>query len=268
MSNLPLLEGKHAVVFGAAGSVGTAVAKEFAAQGAEVFLSGRNRAGVEKITNEITTAGGRAHASVIDALDDAAVNNYIKEIVAQAGSIDAVFNAMGPLVTEYANGRPAVDVSVEEFVLPVNTVLKSQFITARAAARQMLDQRRGVIIFLTGGPARAHVPGTTAIGAAFGAVEALTRNLALELGPSGVRVVCLRTAGMPDSRTIQDTADTMVRATNMTREQVRGRLADLTMLKMSPSVCDTAKVAALLASDDARMLTGTVLNASAGAVAD
>ena len=94
MSSLPILQEKHAVVFGAGGSIGAAVAKEFAAEDAEVFLAGRTKSNVEDVTTQITAAGGRAHTAVIDALDDAAVNTYIEGIVKQIGSIDIVFNAV------------------------------------------------------------------------------------------------------------------------------------------------------------------------------
>jgi NAD(P)-dependent dehydrogenase (short-subunit alcohol dehydrogenase family) len=153
-------------------------------------------------------------------------------------------------------------------MLPATTVLKSQFITARTAARHMVKQHSGVIIFLTGGPARSHVQGTSAIGAAFGAIEALTRNMALDVSPAGVRVVCIRSAAMPDTRTIQDTVDAMVGMMNISKGQAIAALANLTLLKVSPSASDTAKAAAFLASDRARMMTGTVLNSSGGAVAD
>ena len=268
MSSSPILKDKNAIVFGAGGSIGAAVAKEFAAEGAEVFLAGRTKSKVEEVAKEITADGGRAHAAVIDAMDDVAVNEYIDDIAKRSGSIDIVFNAVGVPAKEYGNGKSAVDLAIEEFMLPVTTVLKSQFITARAAARHMVQQHSGVIIFLTGGPARSHVQGTSAIGAAFGAIEALTRNLALDVSPAGVRVVCIRSAAMPDTRTIQETVDAMVGMMNISKDQAIAALANLTLLKVSPRASDTAKAAAFLASDRARIMTGTVLNSSAGAVAD
>jgi len=268
MSNSPILKGKRALVFGAGGSVGSAVAKEFAAEGAELFLSGRTKSNVEDVATQITTAGGHAHAAVIDALNEAAVDEYLNSIAQKTGSIDIVFNATGPLAGEYGNGKNAIDVTIDEFMLPVTTVLKSQFITARAAARQMVKQRSGVIIFLTGGPARAHVEGTTAIGAAFGAIESLTRNLALDVSPAGVRMVCVRSGAMTDSRTILQTMEALAARMNVTKDQLMGRIASLTMLKVPASVSDTAKAAAFLASDHSRMMTATVLNSSGGAVSD
>ena len=148
------------------------------------------------------------------------------------------------------------------------TVLTSQFITARGAARRMVPQGSGVIIFLTGSPARPHVPGASGIGAAFGGIENLMRAMALELTGTGIRVVCLRTAANPDTRTIQDTANTVGEMMNLTREQVLASLDEGTMLKVSPHAEDTANGAVLLASDRARMMTGTVHNATAGTCTD
>jgi 3-oxoacyl-[acyl-carrier protein] reductase len=263
-----MLDGKHAVVFGAGGSIGSAVAKEFAAQGAEVFLAGRSEHTVNAVANEISAAGGRVHPAAINALDGPAVEDYVASVVNQAGTVDIEFNATGPRIIAYGNGKPAVALTASEFMTPVETVLRSQFLTAQAAARHMLEQGYGVIIFLTGSPAKPHTPGTSGIGAAFGAVENLTRTLALELGPSRVRVVCLRTAANPDSRTIQDTTHVLAEMMGATADQAAAGLAQSTMLKVSPTTADTARAAALLASDQAAMMTGAVLNASAGAVPD
>jgi NAD(P)-dependent dehydrogenase (short-subunit alcohol dehydrogenase family) len=263
-----LLQDKRAVVFGGGGSIGAAVANKFASEGAEVFLSGRTAANVDKVARQITDAGGRAHAHVVDALDAAAVEDYLESVIYQTGGLDIEFNATGPRIREYGNGKPVVDLAVEEFMIPVDTVLQSQFITARAAASRMVKQGSGVIIFLTGSPARPHDPGTSGIGAACGAVENLTRSMAIELGPAGVRVVCLRTAANPDTRVIRETTEVLGKLMNVTPEQVTAGLAESTMLKLSPRTADTAKAAVFLASDLARMMTGSVLNSSAGGVTD
>jgi NAD(P)-dependent dehydrogenase (short-subunit alcohol dehydrogenase family) len=268
MTRAPILQGKHAVVFGAGGSIGAAVAHEFAAEGAAVFLSGRTRSNVDVVAQDITSAGGRAHVEVIDALDDAAVDDYVEGVAKQVGTIDIVLNATGPLAREYGNGKGAVDLTITEFMRPATTVLKSQFITARAAARWMVAQQSGVIIFLTGSPARGHVPGATAIGAAFGAVEALTENLAIEVGPFGVRVVCVRTLANTDSRSIQQTTKFLAGALHITQDQAIAQIANSNFLKRLACVADTARAAVLVASDNARMMTGTVVNATAGAALD
>ncbi len=268
MNGSQILENKYAVVFGAGGSIGAAVAKEFAAEGAEVFLSGRTKSSLEAVATQITAKGGRAQTAVIDARNDTAVNEYLDSIVKQRGKIDIILDAAGPLANEYGNGKNAVDLPIEEFMVPLATMVRSRFITARSAARHMIKHHSGVIIFVTGSPARAHVPGTTAIGAAFGAIENLAENLAFEVSPFGVRVVCLRTLANTDSRSIQDTMDLLAGQLNITKDQAIAQIAQSNFLKIPATVQDTANAAVLIASDRARMLTGTVVNATAGAALD
>lgn len=268
MNSTPILNGKHAVVFGAAGSIGAAVAKEFAAEGAEVFLAGRTKAGVEAIAKEIAATGSRAHAASLDSTDDAAVNRFIDNVVEDAGKIDVVIDLTGPRAKDYGNGKLAVDLPVDEFMLPLTTMLRSRFVTSRAAARQMVKTRSGVIIVVTGSPARPHVPGATAIGATFGAMENLAANLAFEISPFGVRVVCIRTVANIDSRSIQDTMDHLAQQLNIKKDQAIAQIAQSNFLKIPATVQDTANAAVLIASERARMLTGTVVNATAGAAPD
>ena len=205
---------------------------------------------------------------MIDTLDDAAVNDYITGIVNQTGKIDILLDAAGPLAREYGNGKIAVELPIEEFMVPLATMVKSRFITARAAARHMIKQHTGVIIFVTGSPARGHVPGATAIGAAFGAIETLTENLAFEVSPFGVRVVCLRTLANIDSRSIQDTMDFLAGQLKITKDQAIAQIAQSNFLRVPATVADTANAAVLIAADRARKMTGTVVNATAGAALD
>ena len=268
MNNHLVLNGKHAVVFGAAGTIGAAVARDFSAAGAEVFLAGRTRSNVEAVTHQITSSGGKAHAAVVDTLDDDAVNRFISTIANETGKIDVMLDVSGPLAKEYGNTKVAVDLPIEEFMVPLKTMVRSRFITARAAARQMIRQHSGVIILVTGSPARPHVPGATAIGAAFSAIENLTQNLAFEVGPFGVRVVCVRTLANVDSRSIQDTMGFLAGQLNITKDQATAQIAQSNFLKVPATVQDTANAAVLVASDRARMMTGTVVNATAGAALD
>lgn len=104
-------------------------------------------------------------------------------------------------------------------------MVKSRFITARAAARH-------IFVFVTGSPARPRVPGATAIGTAFGPIENLTRNLAFEVGPSGVRVVCVRTLANTDSRSIQDTMDFLAGQLKITKDQAMAQIVQSNFLKV------------------------------------
>ena len=163
-----VLQGKIAIIFGAGGSIGAAVAAEFAAEGAEVFLAGHNPASVDSVLRQITSSGGKAHAAAVDTLDEASVNSYVDAVVGRAGQLDIVLDAAGPRAKEYGNGKNAVELTIEEFMVPLTTMMRSRFVTACAAARHMVKQHSGVIILVTGSPARPHVPGASAIGAAFG----------------------------------------------------------------------------------------------------
>src|SRR5215467_8079695 len=137
MNRTPLLQGKHAVVFGAGGSFGSVVAREFAAEGAEVFLSGRSRSSLEEVAHHIIVDGGVAHVAVIDAEDPAAVDAYLDDIRGEAGSIDIVFNLVGPRLSEYGGGKLATQLTVDEFMAPLARLVKSQFITALGQSESM-----------------------------------------------------------------------------------------------------------------------------------
>lgn len=263
-----LLKNKRAVIFGAGGAVGTAVAKEFAAHGATVFLSGRAHNDVEQVVNEITKDGGVAYAAGVDALDEQAVDAYLDRVAQEAGRIDILLNTMGPQAKDYGNGTSILELSLEQFLLPLTTMVPSQFITARSAARHMVQQHSGVIMFITSTPALGLAPNVTAIGTTFGAMEALLRGLAADLGPAGVRVVGVRSGGMVDTRNIQQTFENVAHMLGISKAQVESQFAQRTLLKSIPTVADTATVAAFLASDGARTLTGAILNASSGAAID
>lgn len=263
-----ILNGKNAVVFGAGGTIGAAVAREFRAEGANVFLAGRTKSNLEQVAKQLAENGGGAHINVVDTLDDHAVSDYVDDVAKRTGKIDIILDAAGPLAKEYGNTKFAVDLPVEEFLVPLETMVRSRFVTARAAARQMIKQHSGVIILVTGSPARPHVPGATAIGAAFAAMENLTQNLAFEVSPFGVRVVCLRTLANIDSRSIQDTIGLIAGQFNITADQAKAQFEQSNFLRTLATVQDTANAAVLIASERARMLTGTVVNATAGAALD
>lgn len=132
----------------------------------------------------------------------------------------------------------------------------------------MIQAHSGVIILVTGCPARPHTPGATAIGAAFGAMENLAANLAFEVSPFRVRTVCLRTTANIDSKSIQDTVGIVASRLKITKEQANAQIAQENFLKVPATAQDTANAAVLIASDRARMMTGTVVNATAGAALD
>jgi 3-oxoacyl-[acyl-carrier protein] reductase len=244
-----MLTGKNAIVYGAAGPIGTAVAKAFAAEGATVHLAGRTLEKLDRLAAEIRDAGGTAETAVVDALDEASVDQHADEV----GTIDISFNLIGH---RQFFGTPLVDMSLEDFELPVATMPRTFYLTSRAAARHMIKQGSGVILTFGGYGDPAANLGGFQVG--FGAVEALRRTLALELGQHGIRVLTLQTGGIPEAQP----ADFPEKAAQAIAEDTARR----TMLKRAATLADVGAVAVFAASDQARTLTGTALNLTAGAV--
>lgn len=262
------LEGKIAVIFGAGGDVGAGVAEEFAAQGARLFLSGRTGSRVRAVADAISADDRTAAAVELDALDEDAVNRHVDDVVETVGRVDIVFNAMGPQPTEYDNATSTMDLPVEKFMLPISTIVASQFITARSAARHMVREGSGVVIFLSATVSRGVAPNTSAIGAAYGAVDSMTRSLAVDLGPLGVRVVGVRSMGMAETRTMQQTYEMGGKAMGVPKEKMAEIITSKALLRRAPSLVDTAKLVSFLASDEAPAITGAIVNSSSGQVLD
>jgi NAD(P)-dependent dehydrogenase (short-subunit alcohol dehydrogenase family) len=249
-----LLEDKNAVIYGGGGSIGSAVARAFAREGARVFLAGRNAANLDAVAEEIRSAGGVAETAQVNALDEKAVDEHADAVAAEAGGIDVSFN----LITHpHTHGIPLAEMAVEDFMAPVETAARTMFLTSRAAARHMIRQGSGVILVFggSGDPMRDYYLGGTQV--AFEAMESMRRQLAAELGRHGVRVVTLRTGGVPES--IPDFEG---------REAIVAGIEQQTMIGRAASLEDVGNAAAFAASDRARTMTAATVNISCGALVD
>jgi NAD(P)-dependent dehydrogenase (short-subunit alcohol dehydrogenase family) len=263
-----LLKNKNIVIYGASGAIGSAMARAFALAGAKVFLTGRSRAALTKLVDEIFSAGGeRAEADPVDALDEAAIDAHLTRVVERVGSIDVSFNAIGIPQTGI-QGIPLAELPVDSFSLPIATYTRSHFLTARAAARHMLSKRSGVLMMHTPEPARLGVPLIGGMGLAWAAMEALTRNLSAEFGPHGVRAICLRSTGIPETATITTVFGLHAKAIGMTREQFQGLMESMSHTRRSTTLKELTDVAVFMASDLATGMAGTVVNLTAGKVVD
>ena len=253
-----LLENKNAVIYGAGGSIGGAVARAFGREGARVFLAGRTRARLEAVAEAIRAAGGTAQAAEVDALDEQSVDQHADAVAADAGGIDISFN----LITHpFTHGTPMAEMAVEDFMAPVQTAARTTFLTTRAAARHMIRQRSGVILAFGGpgdrsAPNRDYYLGGTQV--AFDAIETMRRQLSVELGPHGIRVVTLASGGVPESfPSGMDGA-----------EAIAEMIAGETLLGRAATLEDVGNAAVFAASDWARSVTAAIINVSAGALID
>jgi NAD(P)-dependent dehydrogenase (short-subunit alcohol dehydrogenase family) len=261
-----LLDHKNAIVHGAGGAVGSVVAQVFAAQGARVFLTGRTSATLEVVADKIRSAGGVADVAEVDVLDADAVEAHADAVLRAAGSLDICLNTTS-LPQTGIQGTRLVDLSPAGFDLPMSTYPKANFLTARAAARRMTDQGSGVILTITASPSRSAVPLMGGMAPAWAAIEALSRGLAAELGPHGIRVVCLNAAGMPETTQLDEVYGLHADAHGISRDAFRTRMTDLTLRKQLPTVAEIADAAVFVASDRAAAITGTVVNLTGGLIA-
>jgi 3-oxoacyl-[acyl-carrier protein] reductase len=231
------------------------VARAFAREGARVFLAGRTRASLEKVAADIRGAGGTAETAEVDATDERAVDVHADAVASQAGGIDICMNV---IAHGDVQGTPLVEMALEDYLRPVDTAVRTTFLTSRAAGRHMVRQGSGVILAFggSGDPPRDYYLGGLQV--AFEAIEAMRRQLSSELGRHGVRFVTLRTGGVPE--TIPPGVEGM--------EAVVADIEHQTMLGRAATLEDVGNMAAFVASDRARTMTAATANISCGALID
>ena len=253
-----LLEDKNAVIYGGGGSIGGAVARSFAREGARVFLAGRTQAKLMEVADDIRAAGGQAETAAVDALDEEAVDRHADAVAAEAGGIDISFN----LITHpHTHGVPFHEMEVDDFMAPVEVAARTTFITARAAARHMIPRGSGVILAFGGpgdrsGPLRDYYLGGTQV--AFDAIETIRRQLSVELGPHGIRFVTLASGGVPET----------FPADFEEADEITKMIEDETLLGRAATLEDVGNAAVFAASDWARSVTAAIVNVSCGALID
>jgi 3-oxoacyl-[acyl-carrier protein] reductase len=253
-----LLERKNAVIYGGAGSIGGAVARAFGREGARVFLAGRTKATLEEVAEQVRSAGGAAETAEVDALDAKAVEEHAGAVAAEAGSLDISMNVITHPAT---HGTPLWEMEADDFMDSIEVALRSSFITMGAAARRMIEQGSGVILAFGGqgdrsGPIRDYKLGGTQV--AFDGIETLRRQLSVELGPHGVRVVTLESGGVPES--LPEDFDG--------RQAIVDLIEGQTLLGRAATLEDVGNAAAFAASDWARAMTAATVNVSCGALID
>jgi len=248
-----LLQARNAVVYGGGGSVGGAVARAFAREGATVHLAGLTQAKLDTVAEEIRAAGGAAQTAQVDALDERAVDAHADQVATEHGSLDI---SLCVVSQGDVQGTPLVDMTVDDFMRPVDLTTRAMFITARAAARHMVKQGSGVILAFGG--YGDPFPNLGGLQVAFQACEALRRALSVELGPHGVRVVTLQTNGIPES--ITSSAEF--------RAQIEDGIVANTMLRRAATLEDVGNAAVFAASDWARTVTASKINITCGGCVD
>ena len=264
-----LLEDRTAIIYGGGGAIGGAAARVFAREGAKVFLAGRTLAKLEKVAGDIAAAGGLAEVAQIDVLDSPAVEGHADAVVAKTGRIDIAFNAVGMV---HVQGTPFAELSLDDFIAPISAYTRTIFVTAKAVSRHMAARRSGVILIMSTPGSRLPGTGYLGYGAACAAKEGMSRLLAAELAPNGIRVICLQPHAIPQaaangSHSAEVFGPVAARAGLTVGEMLAGA-ANGTLLKRLPTLSDVAEVAAFMASSRAGAMTGTIANMTCGALVD
>jgi 3-oxoacyl-[acyl-carrier protein] reductase len=264
-----LLQDKNAIIYGGGGAIGGAVARAFAREGATVYLAGRTAAKLEGVAGEIAAAGGRAETAELDALDEKAVDEHADAVAANAGGIDVALNAVG---ITHDQGTPFAELSLADYTLPISAYTRTNFLTAKAVARHMTKRGSGVILTLSTPGSRMTGSGFLGYGVTYAAVEAFSRILSGELGPSGVRVVCLRPHAIPEALPLSHTREVFAgfaeRAGTSLETMLAEQLQPGTLLGRLPRLAEVAEAAVFFASDRAGATTGAIVNLTSGSLVD
>ena len=252
-----LLDQTTAIIYGASGAIGSAVALAYARAGANVHLAARTEATLDVVAQRIRTEGGTAHVARVDVLDRAAVRRHASAVAAASGGIDVCFNATS---NDDVQGTPLLDMQFEDFVRPVSKAVTAHFNVATAVGREMTRRGHGVILVMAGG--REAIPRLGGSHVAWAALAGLCRQLAAEFGPHGVRVAWLLSPGSPDSDEQQH------QSSHGEDEATPAPGTEGLLLNHQPSYDEVANVATFAASDWARTITASEINVTGGAVID
>ncbi|WP_127795116.1 SDR family NAD(P)-dependent oxidoreductase [Agromyces sp. LHK192] len=263
-----LLDGKVAVIHGGGGSIGAATARVFAREGARLHLAGRSLPRLERAAAAARDAGAsEVSIAVVDAMRQDEVDAHVDAVAMEAGTVDIALNAVG---FDHVQGLAIADTSLEDYLHPTVGYLTTNFVTAKAASRVMLAQGHGVILTISTPGARLTGRGLIGNAAQSAGLEGFSRALAGELGPGGVRVVCVRPHAFRDASEsyTMDMFGRIADGGGGTLDDWWDGLESTTLLGRLPVLDEVAEYLAFAASDRAASMTGGIANLTAGALVD
>ncbi len=247
------LQGRVALVTGSSRGIGAAIARRFAAEGAAVAVHGRNYEAAVAVREQITTAGGQAISVLADLTDFAQIEAMRSAIEDDLGTIDIlVANAGGNPIPP----GPVEDITGDGWRASIDANLTTTFFTIKAFLPGMKDRHRGIIITMSSSAARHPTIGSpVAYAAAKAGIELLTKEVALQAGPSGVRINCIAPGTI---------------LTERNRERIpaaiQERLRQTHPIQRLGTPDDVADAALFLASEGSDWISGTTLDVAGGSV--
>jgi len=255
------LKNQVALIVGGGRGIGEAIAHAFSKEGASLVLVDleKMKPEIDGVVQSISREGGKALALTADCSDDRQVNGLVDEIVKRFGKIDILINSAGfrgPLV-------PVTDISEKEFDDVVLYNLKLVFLCCRAVLKQMVKQKSGSIVSISGTAGREGMAMRGSLCAAKWGVVGLTQTIAKEYGPHGIRANIICPGGM-DEPELREMYAQRAKNLGMTVEAHEAQILSLTPLRKYAKHEEIANAALFLASSDSSHTTGESLNVSGG----
>lgn len=258
------LRNKNAAIFCASGELSAAAARGLFREGASLHLSARQPGAATGLAQELSHIPPVAE---VDVLDEAAIETWLRHVRKESGSLDLVFNGVGPSAKEAGSGTHSTALDLDTFTKGVSLIVGGQFLTARVAAKLWKEWgESGTIVLLTSSLSRLKAPNMTTISVASAAVEGLTRTLAAEYGRDDIRVVCVNGTAFPETETIQETTQLQAEAAGVPPEVIAQGMASGYTLGRGPNLHEFGNLIAFLATDAGAILNSHVIDADRGAL--
>ncbi|MFJ8017942.1 SDR family NAD(P)-dependent oxidoreductase [Streptomyces sp. NPDC096339] len=245
------LNGKVVLITGGSRGIGAQTARAFATEGAKVCVVGRDEDALDAVVTDISGAGGTCIAAVADVTDSAALEEARRRVESRLGPVDVLAAFAG------GQGRPipSVDLTEERWRQVIDSDLTSVFLTIRTFLPGMLERGNGSVITMSSAAGRQPSQANLAYGVANAGVVMLTRQLANEVGPRGIRVNCIAPSSILTEKVKANMPD-----------DVRAKVAAAHPLGRLGTPDDVAQTALFLASDAAAWLTGITIDVAGGRV--
>jgi NAD(P)-dependent dehydrogenase (short-subunit alcohol dehydrogenase family) len=255
------LKDQVALIIGGARGIGETIAHKFSNEGASIVVVDldKMKAELDAVAQAINQRGGKAVAITTDCSDDRQVNDLVDQTVRQFGKIDVLINSAGfrgPLVT-------VTEISEKEFDDVILYNLKLVFLCCRAVLKQMIKQKSGSIVSISGTAGREGMALRGSLCAAKWGVVGLTQTIAKEAGPSGIRANVICPGGM-DEPDLREMYAERAKNLGMTFKELENQVLALTPLRKYAKHEEVANAALFLASSDSSHTTGESLNVSGG----